>query len=1594
MKKPTTQEPTLSHPSAAPPAQDDNGAAHATAVQAPPAEQICRTILLKDIPAIEDAFSDPKQKTIGPHRTVADVIGSMIHEPEAEGVSIGLEGSWGSGKTTVVKLLDEALKDDPNITLIKFDAWAHEGDPLRRTFLETMIRHLQDEKVGWVNKEQWDKQLEKLANRKEVTTIKDTPTITGWGKAIGLMLLLVPIGGALFGQAIREPVAFGGTGPINWKFIFELTFGLLFSFAPLLILLPKRGRESGVLELILNKGATEKRTETDKTPNATSIEFEDYFKLLMSDALSNHPERRLVLVLDNLDRVDSKDALSIWATLQTFMQHKMDKDSDWYKRLWTLVLYDPKALSLLWKEKESASAAAVVNEMASQTGEDAQEDAQAAAAISAANQNQPPESQAIAETQGQKNQRVKTAAPSATTEIAASFIDKSFQIRFEVSPPVPSNWYTFLLERLTEAFPGHIEADNEFHAVYRVLSIDRVLTKQPTPTIRELKLYINQIGALHRQLALRHKCNGFPLSLMAYYVLLRRRRPNADIADGVLKKEIPEADFEGLLGNEVGDKLAALHYNVDVALARQVILGPPIKAALQEGNRAELIGYAGNPRAFWQALGKIIDSEWIPSESISICKAAYSLDDSRLLGNADQRSTRRVIDKLRDAALKITSWTPLDEVRATGIASLFNIVRERDFAAGLLEQMTKEFAAPDEFGSPSETNVLEWVDKLRFVLTRINELNWPELYEQKVIETLCRKLRGTKNQIFPIEHYQRVLETFYELGRAESDMHSDSDAARRSLSALVSEGHVSKYFHGWGGLTHYADAWCLFVVIGEDPKAAVQWLFKASETDAGFQQRAIEMFKSMPEEVSFNFTSLLGRYDAWEILFRMLDADTAYHPVVMKSLITLSASDYENYTIDPAGFLKHWPLLQQELDQGIAPTSFDKLIAVLAEKNPLAEKIIKQGFHPKWTACYIKIYKATPPGSQFREWLRKELEALEIDEWEQQFRQEGELLDLVNLFSIEGVQFTDDSRYREALVKCVKAVLDENVRPTHVTRSTGRSLDVYQRVNRWNNLTDVLNESSRSRFRAILDETFTTHATTREGKVPSVFFPIFAHELVVAEHPYRTISVLPRLLRILLNERQMDGLRWLAAMVKAHTRMFEDSGARSQFASFKTEIRSALFIEKDEMIVRILSEMVNTLNIPLADSLTGAYENIIKKLVQLGEEGHLALQLLQIMQAGNSLFSIPNELLTEEGKKLFSPKAENFEVLQSELSKIQGLINLDETRVSLEEQLVGILGKYYNQEFQRAASEQDYAETKDGLYRKFTDSIKTQPLLALEAGKKYLQKYEAKDGPQDQLVRYIKIWVAANEKPTHKNQLLQHIVDNDYNSAFTLGKQVLTDFPDDLHILYELSKAGVLAATDGNEAHNADAVNYAKRVLQLIHVGKSFKWDKYFANKDDFLGSLNYSLGFLLKKSQPSEALNYFITAAEFGGIAQKDPQTYGFMANIYKNEYKKLSAQLKVHCTTETAMKSPECIALKVRADQIMECMIDALARAVAYSDIGLRPAKHRQVRDKWMKFLTNNYKRHNNGSDRGLRELIANITSQPLPKPGETVEPKTPTP
>ena len=85
-------------------------------------EERCPTRLLADTPAETDAF--------GSHGRVARSIAEVI-QTESGGKAIGLEGGWGAGKSTIVKLISQKLSEakEQAHKVAVFDMWSHQDDP-------------------------------------------------------------------------------------------------------------------------------------------------------------------------------------------------------------------------------------------------------------------------------------------------------------------------------------------------------------------------------------------------------------------------------------------------------------------------------------------------------------------------------------------------------------------------------------------------------------------------------------------------------------------------------------------------------------------------------------------------------------------------------------------------------------------------------------------------------------------------------------------------------------------------------------------------------------------------------------------------------------------------------------------------------------------------------------------------------------------------------------------------------------------------------------------------------------------------------------------------------------------------------------------------------------------------------------------------------------------------------------------------------------------------------------------------------------------------------------------------------------------------
>src|SRR5580698_6115251 len=73
-----------------------------------------------------------------PQERVAQAVAGVIREDQFK--LLGLDGTWGAGKSNVIRILQRLLKGTHHFFV--YDAWSHQEDPQRRVFLEEFTEDL------------------------------------------------------------------------------------------------------------------------------------------------------------------------------------------------------------------------------------------------------------------------------------------------------------------------------------------------------------------------------------------------------------------------------------------------------------------------------------------------------------------------------------------------------------------------------------------------------------------------------------------------------------------------------------------------------------------------------------------------------------------------------------------------------------------------------------------------------------------------------------------------------------------------------------------------------------------------------------------------------------------------------------------------------------------------------------------------------------------------------------------------------------------------------------------------------------------------------------------------------------------------------------------------------------------------------------------------------------------------------------------------------------------------------------------------------------------------------------------------------------
>jgi hypothetical protein len=525
------------------------------------------------------------------------------------GGAVGLEGAWGAGKSTVIDIAQDQYLGDGYV-VFTFDLWRHQSDDFRRSLLEQLIsfvrstfnpkgkdgRHIHDEadprpKVDL----NIDEKHDEIRNRKSVTTTSSRRRITLFGTALALLLPLLPIGYSLLSPTMLK----GATWPsFDWAGIevggpvFWIAAGLVLYFFAAGVVLTAAFRSShftdkgsfkgrtawlrGGASHLLNLSERDQNNEVtqkirDESP--TTVEFRTVFEEILRPLQSTG--KRIVFVLDNIDRIPAGDLSKTWAELRSLIAGNGPDPAT-------------SVLAVIPYDRDHVGQAFPPMKLPRYVEKDGEHQLDRAVGI----------------------------------DVETDVFEKTFDRIIKVSAPVPSAWKRFLLDRIADAaFQGTHEADYQ-EKLFRLLQF-QLQREGSHPTPRRIISFVNDIGGLWAQWS----ASTIPIATVGLYVLHRQL---FDRDPSILTKAqpVPQRFVRIVHDEDYAKHLAALAFNVSPDLANQVRLGAPITKALMDNDgHAELVEFAksdGFHEIFQNVLRERL-MEWADGSPELIARAASNV---------------------------------------------------------------------------------------------------------------------------------------------------------------------------------------------------------------------------------------------------------------------------------------------------------------------------------------------------------------------------------------------------------------------------------------------------------------------------------------------------------------------------------------------------------------------------------------------------------------------------------------------------------------------------------------------------------------------------------------------------------------------------------------------------------------------------------------------------------------------------------------------------------------------------------------------------------------------------------------------------------
>lgn len=252
--------------------------------------------LIKEVPNFEETGYQASDDAFD-HESFATTLYKVINDNDPP-LTIGLFGSWGIGKSSIVNILKDKLNDKKKFCYVYFNAWKYSGDSFRRQFLLTVA-----ESDGIVQESLRKEKIARLRKLNHSDIVQDRKESVKFSKGgfikLGIFILIASIG-----------IFFLIKGGYDKSFP-QIGVGIFALSASVIGLITQHLGQ--IIQVYVDNVVDPKLIFPEQ--------FSNEFDILVRHALKKDESKKIVFVIDDIDRCDVETIKDILVSMKTFLNH-------------------------------------------------------------------------------------------------------------------------------------------------------------------------------------------------------------------------------------------------------------------------------------------------------------------------------------------------------------------------------------------------------------------------------------------------------------------------------------------------------------------------------------------------------------------------------------------------------------------------------------------------------------------------------------------------------------------------------------------------------------------------------------------------------------------------------------------------------------------------------------------------------------------------------------------------------------------------------------------------------------------------------------------------------------------------------------------------------------------------------------------------------------------------------------------------------------------------------------------------------------------------------------------------------------------------